>query len=99
KEGLYTGYLNHYFSRSSWLNNYLQPLVKKGAKNDMKVNNSYVLSGEIVIPELEEQKKISECLSSIDALITDQSDKLKALKGHKRGLMQKLFPALDEVNG
>ena len=39
-----------------------------------------------------EQQKIASCLSSIDELVAAHSDKLKALKDHKKGLMQNLFP-------
>jgi len=48
---------------------------------------------EIYIPEKKEQQKIAACLSSLDALIIAQADKLDALKTHKKGLMQKLFPS------
>lgn len=86
-------FLDHYFSRDYNLNSYLQPLVKKGAKNDMKVNNTYVLSGEIFAPKKKEQQKIADCLSSLDELIEAEGQKLNALKDHKKGLMQNLFPA------
>jgi len=47
-----------------------------------------------------EQRRIADFLSSIDELITTQSQKLDALRGHKKGLMQQLFPAIsDESNG
>jgi len=52
---------------------------------------------EIGLPIADEQKKIADCLSSIDELITAQTHKLATLKTHKKGLMQQLFPALDEV--
>ncbi|WP_411170845.1 restriction endonuclease subunit S [Klebsiella michiganensis] len=45
-----------------------------------------------------EQQKIAECLSSLDELITLEIQKLAALKTHKTGLMQQLFPSMDEVN-
>ncbi|WP_321787098.1 restriction endonuclease subunit S [Burkholderia pyrrocinia] len=45
----------------------------------------------------EEQRLIANCLSSIDDFITNQAQKIEALKIHKKGLMQKLFPVLDEV--
>ena len=44
-----------------------------------------------------EQQKIAECLTSIDDLITAQTQKVEALKVHKKGLMQQLFPAMDKV--
>jgi type I restriction enzyme S subunit len=39
-----------------------------------------------------EQRKIADCLASLDDLITAQTQKLAALKTHKKGLMQQLFP-------
>lgn len=54
---------------------------------------------EIKIPrDLEEQQKIADCLASVDELITTQAQQLDALKTHKKGLMQQLFPAMDGVN-
>jgi type I restriction enzyme, S subunit len=47
----------------------------------------------IAVPrDLEEQKKIADCLTSLDELIAAQGQKVEALKAHKRGLMQQLFP-------
>lgn len=48
-----------------------------------------------LIPESKEQKKIAQCLSSVDELITEQSNKIDQLKQHKKGLMQGLFPKVD----
>ena len=44
-------------------------------------------------PKVEEQQRIATCLSSLDALITAETQKLEALKTHRKGLMQQLFPA------
>lgn len=53
---------------------------------------------EFLSPEnVEEQAEIARCLSSLDNLITAQSQKIAALKTHKQSLMQQLFPVLDEV--
>ena len=41
-----------------------------------------------------EQQRIATCLSSLDALITAETQKHEALKTHKKGLMQQLFPSL-----
>jgi type I restriction enzyme S subunit len=50
-----------------------------------------------VPPTTDEQQKISECLSSVEELIAAQARKLDALKTHKKGLMQQLFPREGET--
>lgn len=45
----------------------------------------------------QEQKKVADCLSSLDDLITAQNQKVEALKQHKKGLMQQLFPTEGET--
>ncbi|WP_319060943.1 restriction endonuclease subunit S, partial [Pseudomonas aeruginosa] len=42
--------------------------------------------------KVDEQQKIVDCLSSLDDLVTAETKKLNALKTHKKGLMQQLFP-------
>jgi type I restriction enzyme S subunit len=44
-------------------------------------------------PKTGEQQRIATCLSSLDALITAETQKHEALKTHKKGLMQQLFPS------
>jgi len=39
-----------------------------------------------------EQQKIADCISALDARIAAEADKLAALKSHKKGLIQQLFP-------
>lgn len=48
--------------------------------------------------KVDEQHRIAACLSSLDDLIAAQSEKLKALRTHKRGLMQQLFPSPDAID-
>jgi type I restriction enzyme, S subunit len=48
-------------------------------------------------PDVAEQQRIAACLSSLDALIAAQSRKLNALRTHKKGLMQQLFPPPEET--
>ena len=50
-------------------------------------------------PKTGEQERIATCLSSLDATITAETQKLEALKTHKKGLMQQLFPSTEEVAG
>ena len=49
----------------------------------------------LIVPAPEEQQRIASCLGSLDALITAETQKLEALKTHKTGLMQQLFPSLE----
>jgi type I restriction enzyme S subunit len=63
------------------------------------VNKSLFSSVELLVPKLLEQHRIASCLSSLDDLIAAQSDKVEALKTHKKGLMQQLFPAPAEGEG
>lgn len=52
----------------------------------------------IAIPSEEaEQQKIADCLSSLDELIAAQARKVDALKTHKKGLMQQIFPREGET--
>lgn len=55
------------------------------------------LKEEFFFPSLQEQKKIADCLTTLDDLITAQTQKLAAIKIHKKGLMQQLFPSPEEV--
>ena len=48
-------------------------------------------------PEVTEQQRIADCLTSLDDLIAAQTQKLDALKTHKKGLMQQLFPSPQAV--
>ncbi len=51
---------------------------------------------KVKYPTIDEQQRIADCLSSLDALIAAEAQKLDSLKTHKRGLMQQLFPTPEE---
>ena len=60
--------------------------------------NIKALRCPILLPEkMIEQQKIAGCLSSLDNLIAALSQKLDALKTHKKGLMQQLFPDMNDI--
>ncbi|ABM59268.1 restriction endonuclease subunit S [Verminephrobacter eiseniae] len=66
--------------------------------NRQGLNFTQVRSFSIPTPsKMEEQIRIADCLSSIDELINVQSQKFEALKIHKKGLMQQLFPTAEEA--
>lgn len=64
-----------------------------------KLMNGVMAQIEIPFPPLAEQHRIANCLSVLDALIATEAQKLEAIKCHKRGLMQQLFPAAEEADG
>jgi type I restriction enzyme S subunit len=61
------------------------------------INKSLFSSVRLLVPKLAEQERIASCLSSLDALIAAEAQKLEALKTHKKGLMQQLFPSVEEI--
>lgn len=62
------------------------------------INGNQFKKYEFCIPTSEEEKqKVAGCLSSIDDVIAAQAQKVEELKIHKKGLMQRLFPIMDEV--
>ncbi len=84
-----------YFLRSELVRGHLS----RGAQGATRYNISKAVFRELplLLPLPPEQQKIADCLSSLDALIAAQSDKLDALKTHKKGLMQQLFPREGET--
>jgi type I restriction enzyme S subunit len=90
--GTSSTFLDYYFQSDHRLNTYLRQIVHKGAKNDMKVNNSEVLTGNICLPEESEQKVIADCLDSANALLFAEKQKLVTLKQYRKGVLQRLFP-------
>lgn len=63
-----------------------------------KLNRAKLDIIPIPLPEEEEQQKIAGRLSDVDTMITEQSNKVEQLKAHKKGLMQGLFPSLEEAD-
>ena len=61
-----------------------------------KINRDALVTYKALIPSPDEQHRIADCLTSLDDLIAAQTQKHEALKTHKKGLMQQLFPAPTE---
>lgn len=89
---LYSPIIDYYFQSDCRVNNYLKPLVNKGAKNDMKVKNVDVLKGNVTIPsEIGEQRTIVGLLNKLDKLIAATQHKIDAFEQIKKALLQHLF--------
>jgi type I restriction enzyme S subunit len=59
------------------------------------INGSQFLKYKFFVPKPPEQQRIADCLTSLDDLIAAQTQKLSALKAHKKALMQQLFPSAE----
>jgi len=94
-------FLNYLFLgnlHGKWLKKYIE--VSARAHGSLSVDDKDLLSLPVPLPSgkslLAEQQKIAESLSSLDELIGTQSQKLDALKDHKKGLMRQVFPRKGE---
>ena len=71
KENLHSDLVQTYFEQNARLNNYLRPLVNKGAKNTLLISDDDALQGDVIFPPLKaEQEKISLIFRNLDRLIT-----------------------------
>lgn len=91
REGYSGDFIDRYFELDENLNRYLEPLVHKGAKNDMKISSERVLIDPITVPCIEEQQKIADALSALDAKIQALTDQVTKLQTFKKGLLQQMF--------
>ena len=88
-------FVDLYFANNLRLNKFLKPLVNIGAKHDMKVNNSFVLTGTVVFPSIGEQQKLVDFFAKLDRRIEAQRKIVEALKKYKRGVVRSLLSPED----
>jgi len=74
----------------------IHPFITGAAPPKLTLNNLKKIPVPVP-PSVKEQQKIAKCLSSVDDLMDAQSKKIQALKKHKKGLMQQLFPNVNEL--
>lgn len=93
-EGCVPKFFDHLFHNNyhgSWLRKYIE--VGARAHGSLSVDTKHLWDMPVALPRTGEQQRIADCLSSLDDLIAAEDKKLESLKAHKKGLMQKLFPA------
>ena len=91
---LYVEYIYYLISSPFSQQYFTSNAAGSGVQN---LNADIIKSLPILFPNILEQQRIADCLSSLDALIASQTQKIDLLKDHKKGLMQQLFPCIDEV--
>ncbi len=89
-----SGYLNTFLGSPNFERQAESAAVGGGIKH---FGPSHIKQMEIPLPPLFEQQRIASCLAALDALITAQTQKLEALKTHKKGLMRQLFPSSEAI--
>jgi len=73
-------------------------VMKMSAKNSVdSVRMAMITEMPVMLPKLHEQQRIADCLTSLDTLITAQTQELETFKTHKKALMQQLFPSAEAV--
>ena len=81
-------FVEYYFSSKERTNKYFKPIVRIGAKHDMKIGNEEVLRNIVVFPSKQEQNKIQEFLRIIDERIATQSKIIEELTTLRSALHQ-----------
>ena len=95
----YLDHLLHGNHHGRWLRKYIT--VGARAHGALSVSDDALMSMPVPLPPVAvsrpEQQKIANCLGSLDDLIAADGRKLEALRQHKQGLMQQLFPQAGET--
>jgi type I restriction enzyme, S subunit len=90
---------NEYFRHYLKTERFISILTKnlEGLRDGKMISYAQFSELLVPVPTPAEQQKIAECLSSVDELMAAQARKVDALKTHKKGLMQQLFPREGET--
>ena len=88
-------FVEYYFGLPNRTNRYFKPIVRIGAKHDMKIGNDEVLANYVVFPCVEEQKRISDFIGLLDERIATQIKIIEDLKKLKSAISKHLFARKD----
>ena len=97
KDSSYGPFVEYYFALATRVNRYFKPIVRIGAKHDMKIGNEEVLQNTVIFPNIEEQKKIADFLSLLDERIALQSKLIEDLKKLKSAIRAAIFQQLKKT--
>ncbi len=80
-----------------WIKNNTDELIRKSSGSTFKEIGKHEIKSIMTFsPSKPEQQKIADCLSSLDNLIEAEERRIEQLQLHKKGLMQKLFPVMND---
>ena len=84
-------FVEYYFGLPNRTNRYFKPIVRIGAKHDMKIGNDEVLANYVVFPCVDEQKRISDFICLLDERIATQIKIIEDLKKLKSAISNRVF--------
>ena len=89
KENAFSDFIQVYFEQHARMNNYMHPLVNKGAKNDMKVSAENALKGPVCFPSRIEQESQTK--------MKEETDMTKQEKDNRVPLWERMNLTLEEA--
>lgn len=92
KENVCPDFVQVYFEHYARMNQYMHPLVNKGAKNDMKVSDANALKGNVVFPNVNEEQNIVEYFMNLEQLVILHQNEYEKLLITKKAMLEKMFP-------
>lgn len=85
-------FIHYYFEPVARLNNYLRPLINKGAKNTILISDETALQGVIHYPrDAKEQFLIADYFLKLDSLLFTKRQKLVKLRNIKQACLDRMF--------
>ena len=95
KDNANNRFIEHYFSLKSRINNYLKPIVRIGAKHDMKIGNNEVLDNIVTFPDISEQCEIADFLDLLDNRISVQNKIISKYETLIKGIRHRIFSCVE----
>lgn len=92
-------FVQTYFELDQRLNDYLRPLVNKGAKNTLLISDEDAIKGNVIFPQKDEQEKIVKMFNTLDTLIRKLEQKLEKLRSIKQSLLNQMFINVNRGGG
>ena len=81
--------MKQYFDSEIYLKEFLSKSLLTATPK--KINMEDLKTTKVILPCLEEQRKIAKVLSNIDLILEKQNMKLEELREWKKGLLQNMF--------
>ena len=91
KQNAIGDFIESYFALPKRTNRYFKPIVRIGAKHDMKIGNEEAIANIVCFPSYAEQRKISAFISLLNERISIQSRIIEDLKKLKSAIVEMIL--------